>query len=109
MTIDLTKKTLDKVIAEQFPEYSFKAKEIAWSAIYENTKEKEFPTTGDIRIQKSGAMKMKLTLNESSGAETLLGIFDLEKGKDGSLLIYKNDLEAPTDNYWELVGEFKPY
>jgi hypothetical protein len=107
MTIDLKKKTLDKVIAEQFPEYSSKAKEITWSAIYENTR--DFPTTGDIRILKSGAMKMKLTLNESSGAETPLGTFVLKKDVDDSLLVFKNDREAPTDDYWELVGKFKPY
>jgi len=109
MIIDLTKKTVDKVIAEQFPEYSPRAKEITWSVIYENTKKKQFPTTGDIRILKSGAMKMKLTLDESSGAETLLGIFKLENGRDGSLLVLKNDLEAPTDDYWEMIGKFKPY
>ena len=83
--------------------------EIAWSSIYENTKEKEFPTIGKIHILKSGAMKMKLTLNESSGAETPLGTFVLKKDVDDSLLVFKNDREAPTDGYWGLVGKFKPY
>jgi hypothetical protein len=107
MTIDLMKKTLDKVIAEHFPEYSSIAKEIAWNAIYDNVK--ELPTIADIRKQRSGSIKMKLTANESSGAETLLGIFGLKKGKDGSLLVFKEDREAPTDDYWGLVGKFKPY
>jgi hypothetical protein len=106
MTIDLTKKTLDNVIAEQFPEYSSRAKEIAWDAIYNNVK--ELPTTADISKQRSGSVKMKLTANERSGAKTLLGIFGLKKDKDNYLLVFKNDREAPTDDYWELVGKFKP-
>jgi len=102
----LTKKTLDRVIAEKFPRYEGVAMNIAWNSIYNNIK--DLPTAADVKTLRTGAVKMELTRNEG-GAEIVLGRFGLRTAKDDSLVVFKNSLEAPTDHYWGVVGKFKPY
>jgi hypothetical protein len=106
MLADLREKTVDEIIAEQFPEYASKAKEVAWGSIYDNIE--ELPTSAKIRKYKSGAIEIKLSARSISGAKNTCGIFGLKKGNDGSLLVFQNDFEAPTSGYWKRVGKFKP-
>jgi hypothetical protein len=105
MPADLREKTVDKVIAENFPEYASMAKEVAWDSIYDNIE--KLPTSAKVHKYKSGAIKIKLSAGSTGGAKDTCGIFGLKKGNDGSLLVFQNDLEAPTSGYWKRVGKFK--
>jgi len=81
-----TKEDVDKIIAKRFPEYAAKAVDIAWEIIY-----------------KTGAISIKL--NAIDDTENACEVFGIRRGKNGSLLVFQKDMEAPTNGYWRLLGK----
>ena len=95
-----TKEDVDKIIAKRFPEYAAKAVDIAWEIIYPHTKT---PKSADLYEYKTGAISIKL--NAIDDTENACEVFGIRRGKNGSLLVFQKDMEAPTNGYWRLLGK----
>ena len=55
-----TRKGVDEIIAQCFPEYAHKSVEIAWNAIYDFIKAEETPTSTYVNNKKSGVIEIEL-------------------------------------------------